>query len=125
MSSPAYSQVPKGNEFVNDTVETVNDPLENGAQHPMNAPAHPQGKKRSSRLTGILSTWWLWEIFAFCFSLLFFIAIVVILWWYNGKPLSDWKHGITINALISLFGTFMRASLLVPVTECKYMKLSC
>ncbi|KAF2145869.1 uncharacterized protein K452DRAFT_263274 [Aplosporella prunicola CBS 121167] len=61
---------------------------------------------------------WLWEIAAAVVSLCCVSAVVSILFATNDKALSHWSFLISPNALISIFSTLSRASLMVPIASC-------
>ena len=66
--------------------------------------------------TSLVSDTWLIEIISIIVSLVSIIAIVALLGYYNGKPLFRW-HNITLNAVISVFATLARMSLIVAVSS--------
>lgn len=72
----------------------------------------PQLKKRK-----FLSEWWQ-EIFSAISSILCLVAIAVILYKVNGKPLADWDAPVSLNAAISILSTAVKAGLILPVAEC-------
>lgn len=57
--------------------------------------------KISDHLTNFTSDGWLWEVMAVMLSVGTFVAIGVVLFIYNGKPLPRLSHGITVRSLIS------------------------
>jgi hypothetical protein len=72
----------------------------------------------------IVDRFWLFELFAWAICASGLIAIAIILRLYQGKPMPTWSHedkrtgikfGLTINAVISLFGTLVKSTLLIPV----------
>ena len=84
-------------------------------------PLPPQPKDPNDR--GVLYRW-KWEVPSCILSVLSLIAITVILYAYNGRPLPKWPYKITINALISVLTTVLKASMLVVVTEGKLFVFS-
>lgn len=60
---------------------------------------------------------WTLEIICCLVSLAFLAAILVVLYLYDGKPMPDWPYGITLNALVSVLSTVMKASMVFIVTE--------
>ena len=62
--------------------------------------------------------WWLWELLGMGLSFGCLVAIIVILGIQEGKTLSSWQFPISINALISIFSTVMKASLMLSVASC-------
>ena len=70
-----------------------------------------------SQAHGFWGTSWTWEILSCLTSIVFFIAIIVVLWKYDGKPMPDWPYGITLNALVSVLSTIMKATMAFIVAE--------
>ncbi|KAF7515906.1 hypothetical protein PCG10_002689 [Penicillium crustosum] len=67
-----------------------------------------------------LGSWtsnWILEVLSCVLSLGFLVAIIVVLASYDGKPIPDWPCGITLNALVSVLSTFMKAAMAFAVTE--------
>lgn len=46
------------------------------------------------------------------------VAIVVILYKVNGKPLADWNGPVSLNAVVSILSTAVKAGLILPVADC-------
>jgi len=63
----------------------------------------------------ILDTW-LCECVAMCSSIGCLVAIVFVVDSYNGERIPDLVSGLTINAIISVFSTASRASLIFVVS---------
>lgn len=74
---------------------------------------------RSSSFTAtiLLLRWWLPELFASCLSILSFISLIILVNNYQGRPIQDTNlpPSLTLNGLIALLSTIVRASLMVPV----------
>ena len=84
--------------------------------------ARAQSKQRSQRdtfgrLMRVVSHPWLPEILSSLIATLALVAIIIILAVHQGKPLPEWPHSISINALIAIFTVVFKASLLMPVAE--------
>ncbi|KAJ5547982.1 hypothetical protein N7513_005216 [Penicillium frequentans] len=60
---------------------------------------------------------WTLEILSCLTSIVFFIAIIVVLWYYDGRSMPDWPYGITLNALVSVLSMVMKASMAFIVAE--------
>lgn len=60
---------------------------------------------------------WLWEMLGWVISMVSFVAIVIVLRHYNGRPMPDWPYGITLNAVLSIISTVMKATLAFAVSE--------
>ncbi|KAJ5232485.1 hypothetical protein N7468_005441 [Penicillium chermesinum] len=67
---------------------------------------------------GFWGAGWTWEILSAISSVAFLAAIIIVLWHFNGRPMPDWPYGITLNALVSVFSTVMKASMALVVAEC-------
>ncbi|KAE8385910.1 hypothetical protein BDV23DRAFT_164216 [Aspergillus alliaceus] len=70
-----------------------------------------------SQGSGSLGTSWLWEILSCVIAVASLAAIIVVLYMYDGKSIPDWPYGITLNAVISLLTTLMKAAMAFPITE--------
>ncbi|KAF2111045.1 hypothetical protein BDV96DRAFT_650647 [Lophiotrema nucula] len=94
-------------------------PLESGpfpdtdSSGPVEQNKIPKQSRRSSPRTLL----WRMDILSWLASLCFFVAIVAILAVYNGKPLPDLPLGITLNAIVSLLGTFAQIFYMTPVAS--------
>ncbi|KAJ5273232.1 hypothetical protein N7478_008357 [Penicillium angulare] len=71
-----------------------------------------------SQVNSFWGTSWTWEILSCLSAMAFFVAIIVVLWYYDGRSMPDWPYGITLNAMISVFSTIMKASMAFIVAEC-------
>ena len=60
---------------------------------------------------------WLQELFSIAISFLCLVALVILLFQYDQKPLRDWKLNITLNAVISILITIMDAALALPLAS--------
>lgn len=60
---------------------------------------------------------WVAEILCCTLAIISLIAIVITLRLHQDKPLPQWPLGITINALIAIFGVLLKAGLIVPLSE--------
>lgn len=74
--------------------------------------AAPRLKRRR-----FLTEWWQ-EILSAISSMLCTVAIIVILYKVNTKPLADWDEPVSLNAVISILSTAVKAGLILPVAEC-------
>lgn len=77
-------------------------------------PVDPQRRSFASRS----GSWWWWEIGSVILSLCCSAAIVTILASIHGKSLSSWAFLISPNALISVFATVSKATLMLSVAAC-------
>lgn len=77
----------------------------------------PSNNKASeNRRRNHIGAWWQ-EILCCGISVVAFIALVVFLNAYNGKPLPKWPSGITSNAVVALLSTISRTAFVIPVAE--------
>ncbi|KAI1329025.1 hypothetical protein F5Y16DRAFT_418906 [Xylariaceae sp. FL0255] len=59
---------------------------------------------------------WISEITALIASFLSLAALIVVLVVYDGQPIFSW-HGVTLNAIVSVFATASKASLLLAIED--------
>ncbi|KAJ5112561.1 hypothetical protein N7532_000606 [Penicillium argentinense] len=71
-----------------------------------------------SQIRGFWGSSWAFEILGCLTSIAFLIAIIVVLFKYDGRPMPDWPYGITLNALVSVLSTVMKATMAFVLTEC-------
>lgn len=69
------------------------------------------------RKRGMFQDWWQ-EISSAIFSILCTVAIVIILYMVNGRRLSDSSIPVSLNAVISILSTALKAGMILPVAEC-------
>ncbi|PYH42146.1 DUF3176 domain-containing protein [Aspergillus saccharolyticus JOP 1030-1] len=69
------------------------------------------------RTVGPWGAGWMFEILSCGIAIGALVAIIVVLHTYDGQPMPDWPHGITLNALVSLLVTVMKAAMVYPITE--------
>lgn len=72
---------------------------------------------QTQKKKSVLSEWWQ-EILSAISSILCTVAIVVILYNVDGKPLTKWTVPISLNVVISILSTAGKAGLILPVAEC-------
>lgn len=66
---------------------------------------------------GLLQDWWQ-EIGSALFSILCTVAIIIILYMLDRKRLSNWTIPVSLNAMISILSTAVKAGMILPVSEC-------
>jgi hypothetical protein len=64
------------------------------------AGAYPSARKWIS-----LQVWWPLEVGCWLLSLAFLFAIVAVLTVFDGNTIPQWRFGITVNTLVSIFAT--------------------
>ena len=83
---------------------------------------HPQDptqrrKRGFSWPSEVLNHAWLIEILSLVLASLAFAAIVITLSIHQNRPIPQWPHLISINSLVAIFTTIMKAALIFPVAE--------
>lgn len=64
---------------------------------------------------------WRWEILGFLGTILAIVAIIIVLVHYNRKPSPSWPYQITLNTLVSVFSTLLKAMMMFAVAECEFL----
>lgn len=67
--------------------------------------------------SGLWGAGWSWEIVSCVIAAGSLVGIFVVLYEFDGKSTPDWPYGITLNALISVLVTVMKAAMAFPITE--------
>jgi hypothetical protein len=96
-----------------------------------NPSTSPEGGSKPSfkdRLKGIVGTWYYaWEVFGVVASACAIIAIVIVVYRYNGRQAPNWTAPVpgrtepfrlTLNSLLSILSTFGSICAMIPVTKC-------
>jgi hypothetical protein len=101
-----------------DSIATLPEYRENDPQLP---DAHHSTKKRPVWFSPSIWLWhrlqWKPEFGSWIISFLFLIAIIAALAVSNGKPVPKLPLGLSVNAVIGLFGTLMEFFLMVAVSS--------
>lgn len=85
-----------------------------------------QGSKGLNSLwDSILSQWrvlsldtWILEILAIALAIAALAGVLGILLVYQGRPLADWSHSISLNTALSFLATTMKGAMLLVVGRC-------
>ncbi|KOS43160.1 hypothetical protein ACN38_g5953 [Penicillium nordicum] len=67
--------------------------------------------------TNFLGSSWTFEILNCLIAVAFLVAIILVLYNFDGKPVPEWPYGITLNALVSVLSTAMKAGMVCIATE--------
>jgi hypothetical protein len=84
---------------------------------------HNEPDKRATRprTRNLSRNWWdrLWvvEMLSYLLAILSLAVIVMILALHQNKPMPQWPGLISINSLVSIFTSIMKAAMLLPVAE--------
>lgn len=60
---------------------------------------------------------WSSDLFACLLACGAFLSIVIILWTQHARPLPRWPFGISVNALVSVFASLLKAAMIYPVAS--------
>ncbi|KAH7314336.1 hypothetical protein BKA65DRAFT_516622 [Rhexocercosporidium sp. MPI-PUGE-AT-0058] len=61
---------------------------------------------------------WKWELLSLVGMTMSLVAIILLLNHYDGKPSPLWPYEITLNTLVSIFSTLLKALMMMAVAEC-------
>jgi hypothetical protein len=61
---------------------------------------------------------WMFEVLSVIVSIASIVAIVVVLYRENNRPLTAWKFGLTLNTVIATLGTLARTTLAFAISAC-------
>jgi len=75
------------------------------------------GNTDTGRWYEIFRRGWTFEVLSSVFSLVSFLAMIILLSRIHATPLSSWAASVSPNAMIAVLSTASRASLILPVTE--------
>lgn len=78
---------------------------------------HPPRKRTGPGVRSWTDRFWLMEMLSCLIAIAAFAAIVITLVIHQDRPLPQWPHLITINTLIALFTSILKASMIMPVAE--------
>ncbi|KAK0123470.1 hypothetical protein ONS96_010453 [Cadophora gregata f. sp. sojae] len=97
----------------------INPMLHGGAASPVFAKNEPYHNVPETRPSGFDFVWkWKWELLSLVGTIMALVAIVIVLNHYNGKPSPKWPYEITLNTLVSVFSTLLKALMMMAVAEC-------
>ena len=78
-------------------------------------PKQSTHQQRGRSFQHTVSDYWLIELLWWLLSLALFAAIIGILLRFDGQSIPQWRYGITLGALVSLFATLATFTMAVPV----------
>lgn len=79
-------------------------------------PKETADSKQRDGLSAYLKFWvaeWIFSIV----SIMILVALVILLYMFDGKPAPNWRFGLTLNTIAAFLSTICRATVMVPVTE--------
>jgi hypothetical protein len=71
---------------------------------------------RRTMMHRIHTRWWFWELCGATFTIISFLAMVIVLRVFDGRPIPDIPLGISLNTIASLLGAIVKTTLLLVVT---------
>ncbi|KAI9931380.1 hypothetical protein ASPWEDRAFT_49798 [Aspergillus wentii DTO 134E9] len=77
----------------------------------------PEQMLLQSQTTGFWGSHWTLEILSCLTAVAALVGIIAVLYVFDGQLVPDWPYGITLNALISLLTTAMKAAMAFHITE--------
>ncbi len=84
-----------------------------------NKPAHQLTRGRDQSVGKFNFFWnWKWELLSLVGTTMALISIIIILNHYHGRPSPNWPYEITLNTLVSIFSTVLKALMMMAVAEC-------
>ncbi|KAH7391646.1 hypothetical protein BKA64DRAFT_747158 [Cadophora sp. MPI-SDFR-AT-0126] len=98
----------------------INPMLQTGVRSPSDTAKHePYSKAPGYRTRRFDLTWkWKWELLSLVGTTMSLVAIVIVLNHYDGQPSPKWPYEITLNTLVSVFSTLLKALMMMAVAEC-------
>ncbi|OAP61129.1 hypothetical protein AYL99_03330 [Fonsecaea erecta] len=72
--------------------------------------------ENQSHTRNAISAWGI-EALGLLIAIIAFVAIVITLTVHQGRPLPEWPHLISINALIAIFTAILKSALILPVAS--------
>lgn len=84
-------------------------------------PANPHSEPTSSSKRSLASTLynnWFWEMTLLFVSTMALAAVVLLLYYWDKKPLSQWPSPISLNTLVSTLGTIHKSGLALFIGAC-------
>ncbi|GKZ81281.1 hypothetical protein AnigIFM56816_005795 [Aspergillus niger] len=107
-----------------DTMKALKDEYDLGYRNiedPKEPSTRPLSTSRPLLLQNQTSKFWLsgwtWEILSCVIAVTALVAIIIVLYNYDNRPMPDWPYGITLNAVVSVLVTLMKAAMIFPITE--------
>jgi hypothetical protein len=82
----------------------------------LNSPRLGMRTKHTSTLKALVFDSWIGEAIVMALSMCCLVAIAVIVTLYDGKPLPQWRGGVTLNTVISVLSTTARSGMIFVVS---------
>jgi hypothetical protein len=82
----------------------------------LNSPRSGMRTKHTSILKALVFDLWTGEAIVMALSMCCLVAIAVIVRHYDGKPLPQWRGGVTLNTVISVLSTIARSGMIFVVS---------
>lgn len=78
---------------------------------------HGQKKTRPSLYSRCVQYAWALEFLAWLFGAVTLTILIIVLGFFNGKPLREWNSSISVNTLVNVLTTIASTALIFPVTS--------
>ncbi|KAI1119335.1 hypothetical protein F5Y14DRAFT_437895 [Nemania sp. NC0429] len=84
---------------------------------PESSYSHTKRSMKGCTAVQYMLEWWLWELCGITLSIGSVVAVIALAINLDGTPLSDWKHGLSPNAIISALVTVAKTAMLFALAE--------
>ncbi|KAH0545431.1 hypothetical protein FGG08_000432 [Glutinoglossum americanum] len=101
---------------VSSTQYPIDNPPYSPPPHIHPRPQHHHLPPSAEKKPSLRTDTFLPELLAALLSLVCLAATALLLWRYDGRPLSEWQLGITLNALVSVLATVAKSALAMAVS---------
>lgn len=85
----------------------------------------PMKRARLTAVRTLADQTWTLEALSCSLSAGALVTVIAVLIAYDGQPIPQWPHYITLNSLIAVFTAIFKASMMMPVAEGKVSKMFC
>ena len=65
----------------------------------------------------LIGSSWVLEVLAWILAAITLIILIIVLTVFNGKPLSNWHSGVSVNTLVNVLTTIASIALIFPVAS--------
>ena len=93
----------------------IDEPIPKG-ESSLHSPGSGMRTKHTSILKALLFDSWIGEAIVMALSMCCLVAIALIVRHYDGKPLPQWRGGVTLNTVISVLSTTARSGMIFVVS---------
>jgi len=108
------AEIDKGHRLSYVRLDDTPEPSQQARQRPLSSAEQVFLQSQTQSFWGAS---WPLEILGCVTSFAFLVAIIVVLFYYDGRPMPQWPYGITLNALVSVLCTVMKATMAFILAE--------